>query len=87
MTTSPDFPNQSVGEGSGLPRPGDPSAGRTAEDAHRETQVAPGTLGAAGAVAAGDLGVDAIPELNPDAGDSGYSAPPVEDAGADPAAK
>ena len=55
--------NQTPGEGTGLPRPGHPEAGRDAADAHRETQLAPGTTGAAAAVAAGDLGVDAIPEL------------------------
>ncbi|WP_073262865.1 hypothetical protein [Cryptosporangium aurantiacum] len=70
MKSSADY-NQSagfdtVGEGTGLPRPGHPEAGRDADDAHRDTQTAPGTLGAAAAVAAGDLGVDAIPELNED---------------------
>jgi len=63
MTSSPHFSPQDVGEGSGLPRPGDPTAGRDAGDAHRDTQTAPGTTGAAAAVAAGDLGVDAVPEL------------------------
>ncbi|GAA3395933.1 hypothetical protein [Cryptosporangium minutisporangium] len=69
----------SAGEGSGLPRPGHPEAGRDAGDAHRDTQTAPGTTGAAAAVAGGDLGVDAIPELNGNEG--AHSDRPADDAG------